>query len=297
MSVGSKIIIVIFLTSYQFILSNKESASSTQNTNIITIYASEFDDHIMKFEYLLINFYSDSCSFSKNFEPEYIRLAETLQKNKFNIKLAKVNISGNHSLISKYDLRGTPTLILLKNGNFVSTFYGEKKVRELQTWVFKMINEKVLKINNEEEIYNLWNKFSISSFLFGNNEKCPKIFEEFNNLAFQFDDIVLAYCDSNSCSKSFNAENCDVFLFKHVDTKKEIYKESLESISLSQWMELNKLPLILDFDQYSSSLVFSSMNPAVFLFRDKEILAEQTDKFDNYMKEVALKYKVNFVLN
>ena len=83
-------------------------------------------------------------------------------------------------------------------------------------------------------------------------------------------------------------------LLKHIDSKNEIYQYNKESISLIEWIQLNKLPLVIDFNQYSSSLVFSALNPAIFLFRDKEILAEKSIELEFEMLQVAKKFKVNF---
>ena len=275
-------ILIIFLFTLQLI----------ETQQVLTIYASEFEDQIKNFEYLMINFYVESCSFSSSFFSEYNLLAQTLQKNKFKIELAKVNIAGQSSLIKKYDLRGTPTVILLKNGNYIDTFYGEKKVRDIQTWIFNKMNEKLLNLTNAEEIDETYNRFSISCILFGNAEKCSDV--NFHSLASKFDDIVFAHCDSAFCFKSFNIQQCDVMLLKHIDSKNEIYQYNKESISLIEWIQLNKLPLVIDFNQYSSSLVFSALNPAIFLFRDKEILAEKSIELEFEMLQVAKKFKVIF---
>ena len=264
----------------------------SHTSEIVTIYASEFDKTITQYEYLLVNFYSEDCPHSQSLKPIYNQLSEIVSKNLKNVTLAQVYVVGQHALINKYDIRGTPTVILFKNGEIQGTFYSEKTLREIFTWLFKKIDGKVKTLNKGSDIDQAWDRFSISLVLFGNKEKCPSLFQTFENSASQFDDIIFSYCESSSCFDSYQAKQCEIFLLKHFEEKKIVFNVSKESTSLNDWIQLNKQPLIHNFEEYSSALIFSHQNPAVILFRDRELSGDKNPLYELSMIEVAKKFKV-----
>ncbi len=265
---------------------------SIKSSEIVTIYASEFDTQINQYEYLLVNFYSQDCPHSRALDPIFQQLSDIVSKNFDNVKLAKVYIVGQQSLINKYDIRGTPTIILFNKGESVGTFFSEKSLRPIITWLTKKIDGKVKALNKGGEIDQVWEKFSVSLILFGNKDQCNSIFENFENSSNQFDDIIYGYCESSSCLESYQAQICDIILLKHIEEKKVVFKGSKESLSLNDWINLNKQPLINNFDEYSSALIFSHQNPAVILFRDKENSGEANQSYEHTIIQVAKKFKV-----
>ena len=267
--------------------------NSTQGESIKTIYASEFDEEITKHDYLVVNFYSDSCYHSETFDPEYLKFADIVKREGSNQIISKVNIVGQDKLIKKYDIRGTPTIILFKQGELISTYYGEKTFRGLFTWLFKKTGDKNMKLKRGLDIDNLWNKFEISLVFFGNLSKCPKQFEIYDNLATNYENIIFTHCEDQDCYKSFNAEDCDVILLKQVIDRKVIFSEKNENFtleSLTEWINLNQSALTYSFNELSSNLVFGEQKPALFLIRDKEVGREL--EFVDIMNEVGRKFKV-----
>jgi len=263
-----------------------------KSSEIITIYASEFETKINQYEYLLVNFYSQDCPHSQALEPIFQQLSEIVSKSFNNVQLAKVYIVGQQSLINKYDIRGTPTIILFNKGESIGLFYSEKSLRPIFTWLTKKVDGKVKALNKGGEIDQAWEKYSTSLILFGNKDRCHSIFETFENSSNQFDDIFYGFCESSSCLESYQAQLCDISLLKHIEEKKVFFKESNESLSLYDWINLNKQPLINNFDEYSSALIFSHLNPAVILFRDKENSGEANQSYEHTMVQIAKKLKV-----
>jgi thiol-disulfide isomerase/thioredoxin len=265
---------------------------SVKSLEIVTIYASEFETKIKDYEHLLVNFYSQDCPHSQALEPIFKQLSEIVSKSFSNVHLAKVYIVGQQTLISKYDIRGTPSVILFNRGELVGTCYSEKTLRPMLTWLTKKIDGKVKALNKGGEIDQLWEKYSTSLVLFGNKDKCPSLYENYETSSKQYDDTIYSYCESSSCSESYRAQLCDIFLLKHTEEKQVIFRESKESMSLNDWINLNKQPLVNNFDEYSSALIFSHQNPAVIMFRDKEISGEANLSYENTIVGVAKKFKV-----
>ncbi|MDB5593037.1 thioredoxin family protein [Enterovirga sp.] len=81
---------------------------------------------------LLIDFYTPSCVLCKKIEPMLASVGEDL-KDKVNI--VKVDAAANLEVAAEYNVRGVPTLLLLRDGAALDRKTGFMTASMLRTWL------------------------------------------------------------------------------------------------------------------------------------------------------------------
>lgn len=79
---------------------------------------------------VLIDFYADWCGPCKMLTP----ILEEINKENEDVRIIKVNIDDSRFLASYYQIKSIPTLVLLKNGQFLNKMIGfrpKKMIEEL----------------------------------------------------------------------------------------------------------------------------------------------------------------------
>mgnify|MGYP000922891413 CR=1 FL=1 len=81
--------------------------------------SSEFDNAIAS-GVVLVDFYADWCGPCKMLSP----LLEEINSEDENIKIVKVNVDNSQFLANYFDIKSIPTLVLLKDGQFIHRLTG-----------------------------------------------------------------------------------------------------------------------------------------------------------------------------
>ena len=83
---------------------------------------------------VLIDFYAEWCGPCKMLSP----VLEQINKEHKDVKVVKVNIDDSRSIASYYQIQSIPTLVLLKDGEFIQRmiwFNPKKKIEEfIEKW-------------------------------------------------------------------------------------------------------------------------------------------------------------------
>lgn len=77
---------------------------------------SSFNNIINSKTPVLVDFFADWCGPCKSLAPILKEVKEELGNN---IKIVKIDVDKNQPLVSKYQVRGVPTMILFKDGKQV----------------------------------------------------------------------------------------------------------------------------------------------------------------------------------
>lgn len=94
-----------------------------------TVNESEFINEV-KDGLVLVDFYADWCGPCKMLSP----VLEQINNEDKDIKVVKVNIDDSRALANYFQIQSIPTLILLKNGQFLNRITGfspKKTIQEL----------------------------------------------------------------------------------------------------------------------------------------------------------------------
>ncbi len=93
-------------------------------TELISVTDSSFDDQVLKCDIPVIaDFWAEWCEPCKAFEPPLKEIAATYAEE---LKIVKVDIESNPTVISDYKVLTIPLLILFKNGQEVERIRGNQ---------------------------------------------------------------------------------------------------------------------------------------------------------------------------
>ena len=82
---------------------------------------------------VLVDFYAEWCGPCKMLSP----ILEQINAEDENVKIIKVNIDDSRFLANYYQIQSIPTLILLKNGQFLHRITGFKPKKAIQELIEK----------------------------------------------------------------------------------------------------------------------------------------------------------------
>ena len=81
---------------------------------------------------VVVDFWAEWCVPCKKLSPNVERVAEEMAGK---VKVAKLNVDENPVTMTKYGVRGLPTLILFKNGKVTATHLGDMNKDKLEEWI------------------------------------------------------------------------------------------------------------------------------------------------------------------
>ncbi|KAL3278576.1 hypothetical protein HHI36_016121 [Cryptolaemus montrouzieri] len=125
---------------FSFVLGHSEDTDSLQYTT------ENFSVELPKSNHFVM-FYAPWCGHCQRLAPTWGKLAEMLNEEDYNIKVAKVDCTTDRQICSDHDITGYPTLKFFKKGSSDGEkFRGTRDLPTLTTF----INEQLRKVENEE---------------------------------------------------------------------------------------------------------------------------------------------------
>lgn len=82
---------------------------------------------------VLVDFYAEWCGPCKMLSP----VLEQINKENKDVKVVKVNIEDSRTLASYYQVQSIPTLVLLKDGEFIQKMIGFNPKKKIEEFISK----------------------------------------------------------------------------------------------------------------------------------------------------------------
>lgn len=98
--------------------------------DILSITNKNFNEEVLESKLpVLMDFYADWCGPCKIMKPIVENIADTLSDK---VKVVKVNVDEEIELATKYGILSIPTLVLIKDGQTVTSLVGVRDKKELE---------------------------------------------------------------------------------------------------------------------------------------------------------------------
>jgi len=100
--------------------------------NVIEVSATDFEQEVEQFKgRVLVDFYAEWCGPCKMIAP----VVEQISQENEALKVVKVDADNAQALMTKFGIRGIPTLLLIDNGEVVATKVGAASVTQVREFV------------------------------------------------------------------------------------------------------------------------------------------------------------------
>ncbi|CAI9291448.1 unnamed protein product [Lactuca saligna] len=131
-----------------------KDSSSQSKEFVLTLDQSNFTGTISYHDFVVVDFYAPWCGHCKKLDPEFEKAASILSSNNPMIALAKVdaNDEKNKDLASEYDIKGFPTLKIIRDGGkTIQDYKGPRDAEGIVSYLKKQVGPASVEITSTEE--------------------------------------------------------------------------------------------------------------------------------------------------
>ncbi|WJX33833.1 disulfide-isomerase-like [Trifolium repens] len=281
-----------------FVPSQISAEESEAKEFVLTLDNTNFHDTVTKHDFIVVEFYAPWCGHCKKLAPEYEKAASILSSHETPIVLAKVdaNEEKNRDLASEYDVKGFPTIKILRNGGKnIQEYKGPREADGIVEYLKKQSGPASTEIKSADD----------ATALIGENKVVivgvfPKFSgEEFDNFTALAEKLRSDYdfghtLDAKHLPKGESSVSGPVVrLFKPFD---ELFVDSKEFNveALEKFIEESSIPVVTIFNNEPNNhpfvvKFFNTPNAKAMLFIN--FTAEGAESFKSKYHETAEQYK------
>ena len=102
------------------LLKQQQEQLVVQETPVIELNSSNFDDALLKNKLVLVDFWAEWCGPCKSMHPIFSRMAK-----KYNhVRFARVNVDDSQNIATKFNVQSIPTFSMFNDGKVVQQMVG-----------------------------------------------------------------------------------------------------------------------------------------------------------------------------
>lgn len=234
------------------------------------------------------------CGHCKTLAPEYASAAKTLADKDSNVKLGKVDATENTNLAEEYGVRGYPTLKFFRNGSPIE-YTGGRQSDDIVNWLSKKTGPPAVVLESVEAAEKFIADNSVVVIGFFKDQESAEA-KTFLAVANAVDEYPFGITSDEAVYAKYEAKCGAIILFKSFDEGKAIYDGEKTEAAIKQFVTVQSMPLIVEFNHDSAQKIFGGeIKSHLLMFLSKE--AGHIEKIANPSKEVAKDFrdKVLFV--
>jgi protein disulfide-isomerase A1 len=256
---------------------------ASEENNVLVLDDKNFDEELKNHQTILIDFYAPWCGHCKTLEPEYEIAAEILKNNNPPVYLGKVDATVNNELAMKFSIEGFPTIKLWHKGEY-KEYAGGRNSRDIVNWVLRKISPPSKLLNSIREVESLKKSKDVVAVYFGETDSAS--FKVFYKVASNIDEVLFVHVPNQEVANFYGLQMDQVILFKNFDEGKIIFTGTINDNSLTEFINLNSVPLVSSINENVIETIFGKFKSAIFLVR-----SFLNHSLDNVFKNIASKYK------
>ncbi|KAH7671078.1 protein disulfide-isomerase A1 protein [Dioscorea alata] len=275
-----------------------EESGSQEPSSVLTLDVGNFSETIAKHPFIVVEFYAPWCGHCKRLAPEYEKAATILSKHDPPIVLAKVDANEeiNKELATKYEVKGFPTLKILRNaGTNIQDYKGPRDADGIVEHLKKQVGPASAEIKSSEDASNLIGDKKV--FVVGVFPEYSG--EEFTNFMAVAEKLRSDYDFGHTSDPKFlprghlNIYKPTVRLFKPFD---ELFVDTqdFDIDAFEAFIEDSSVPIVTTFNKDPTNhpyitKFFNNAHAKAMLFLNFSI--ENIDSFKSKYQEIAEHYK------
>jgi protein disulfide-isomerase A1 len=296
-------IVLFFMIQLIFICHSRITAAEIED-HVLILNDKNFEEETNLRDILLIEFYAPWCGHCKNFAPEYSKAAERLYEYYGKNLLAKIDVSNNKELSSRYEIETYPTIKLWKK-NHLKDYRLALTAEAVIGYVQENLNSIFKEIESEEQLLTLIKNNPLVVTFFPASEGIDL---KENAILKYLEDTVDHYtgeeltdyfkfrvCNQDWCLQKFNVRKNDLVLFKNFDEGKNVFNVLNEqnikktSSEILSFIETSSFKHVSFIDDRLIEYLFNYNKIGIFLIRT----SDNKTSIDQTFEEVASEYRGN----
>jgi protein disulfide-isomerase A1 len=238
-----------------------------------------FDRAIAEFDFALVEFYAPWCGHCKRLTPEYAKAAQELASSNPEIKLCKVDATEQKELGSRFGIKGFPTIKFFVKGTSAPIDYeGGRTAPEIVQWLKKRTGPASVEVNSKEDAEKAIADNELVGIFFGNTGS--KAYADYLVAAGSHEDVVFLHTSNEDVKTALGGADDTFILFKKFDEGKNQFNGPWSAESIRNFVQENKFPLIMPFDQKAAQRIFGEGQNSLFvLLSDNEASKKAEEAF------------------
>ena len=212
---------------------------------------------------LLVEFYAPWCGHCKKLAPEYSKAAEILSKSDPPIHIAKLDATENSETASRFEVSGYPTLKYFVGKN-PTDYTGGRTEDTIVSWILKRNKPSLTVVDCACELEEGMENNKVTAVLFAQKDSAEA--QIFDNVSKSVDGVAFVVSVSPDGLEKYGVTEPSLVLFKKFDDKRVDYTGSLTQAGIVDFINKNRVPWVLQFNEEAIELIFRDSNPVIFLF-------------------------------
>jgi len=225
---------------------------------VLVLTGDNFQEALDANPILLVEFYAPWCGHCKKLAPEYASAAQTLAEQGSTAKLAKVDATEHKDLAGRYGVRGYPTLKLMRNGE-ASDYAGGRTADSIVSYMVKKSGPAAATLQTVADANELIEKAKVVVIGFFKDVESAEA-KAFLAAAASLDDQLFGMTSAQEVFDNFQVSGDNgVVLLKKFDEGRNILQGEITSESVTQFVNTNAMPLVVDFNQDTAKMIFGDV--------------------------------------
>ena len=102
------------------LLKYQQEQTAMQETPVLDLNSSNFNDALLKNKLLLVDFWAEWCGPCKSMHPIFSRMA----KKYHHVRFARLNVDDSQDIAAKFNVQSIPTFIMFNDGKVAQQMVG-----------------------------------------------------------------------------------------------------------------------------------------------------------------------------
>lgn len=239
--------------------------------------ANDFDSLIETNNLVLMNFHEPWCEHCAAFDPMYEKLASALEEDYPEIKVVKMDTTGELELLDMLRIKSYPQMVLFVNGLPVP-FKESLDADRLRKWVTSVLHKRPVQISTSEQLNSLYHPVY---YIFTADESSSR-FVLIDNLAKKAEQDLILFTTSSSVMQSLDIRDNNT-LYVVRQGKQRAASPFMADYTVTAafaFLETSKHDLMKPFDVSEFKLMLARGIPVLIVYGDSHSTAEVTTDLD-----------------